>query len=281
VIICRRCGRKNQDDDQFCGQCGAFLEWEEETGREGPEAEPGQPALSGTEPVSVGRRSCSACGSENPAERAFCQRCGETLTGAPASTRLHPVPSPGGVVARPDASAVLSALLLIVAVMAGLVGVQACVFVSGRGSLSPAASAVPTPTSIPTPPPTARPTPSPTPAVAATPSPSATPEVTPIPPATPTFATPVPVPTDAESAARILVDAWVRDDRGSALLVAEPAVVDELFKSRPSGEFRLQNCPQVGTGQWDCAFNGPGGENLTIRVVAVADGFRVEEFLLR
>lgn len=27
MIICRDCGHENEEDDQFCGSCGAFLEW--------------------------------------------------------------------------------------------------------------------------------------------------------------------------------------------------------------------------------------------------------------
>ncbi|NEE39576.1 hypothetical protein G3M53_81065, partial [Streptomyces sp. SID7982] len=27
MIICRRCGGRNRDSDDFCGSCGAFLEW--------------------------------------------------------------------------------------------------------------------------------------------------------------------------------------------------------------------------------------------------------------
>ena len=34
--ICKRCGFSNIPGDQFCGSCGAFLEWEgQPTGRPG------------------------------------------------------------------------------------------------------------------------------------------------------------------------------------------------------------------------------------------------------
>ena len=34
--ICKRCGFSNIPGDQFCGSCGAFLEWEgQPTGRRG------------------------------------------------------------------------------------------------------------------------------------------------------------------------------------------------------------------------------------------------------
>ena len=38
MIICKKCGMHNADTDDFCGQCGAFLEWEGE--RIEPEAAP-------------------------------------------------------------------------------------------------------------------------------------------------------------------------------------------------------------------------------------------------
>jgi hypothetical protein len=37
-VICRRCGFGNVPGDQFCGSCGAFLEWEGEPAAEGPGA---------------------------------------------------------------------------------------------------------------------------------------------------------------------------------------------------------------------------------------------------
>ncbi len=47
-IICRRCGTANTAGDQFCGSCGAFLEWE------GQPAEPGPAGDSGAEPGPAG-----------------------------------------------------------------------------------------------------------------------------------------------------------------------------------------------------------------------------------
>jgi ribosomal protein L40E len=41
MIICRACGVRNQDGESFCGECGAYLEWEGE--REAPTAAPGPP----------------------------------------------------------------------------------------------------------------------------------------------------------------------------------------------------------------------------------------------
>ncbi len=46
MIICRDCGHENEEDDQFCGSCGAFLEW---TGAKVEEAAP----LQGTQSEGV------------------------------------------------------------------------------------------------------------------------------------------------------------------------------------------------------------------------------------
>jgi len=37
VIICTKCGNRNDDDDGFCASCGAFLEW---SGERTPPSEP-------------------------------------------------------------------------------------------------------------------------------------------------------------------------------------------------------------------------------------------------
>ena len=58
-VICRRCGFANVAGDQFCGSCGAFLEWEGETAAARPRspptpapmtASPGSSALPGQPP---------------------------------------------------------------------------------------------------------------------------------------------------------------------------------------------------------------------------------------
>jgi hypothetical protein len=115
--ICRRCGFANIPGDQFCGSCGAFLEWEGQPTSDAPgqpvppvapssavpvagvgsgDAGTGSPAA-GPAPVAFtpapapapgsGSASsdllrCPACGIANPAGRTFCQSCGATLAAA-------------------------------------------------------------------------------------------------------------------------------------------------------------------------------------------------------
>ena len=43
-VICRRCGFGNVPGDQFCGSCGAFLEWEGESAAEAAPADGAPPA---------------------------------------------------------------------------------------------------------------------------------------------------------------------------------------------------------------------------------------------
>lgn len=40
MIVCTSCGHHNEDDDAFCGSCGAFLEWEGQALTPEPEPEP-------------------------------------------------------------------------------------------------------------------------------------------------------------------------------------------------------------------------------------------------
>ncbi len=60
-IICRRCGTANVPGDQFCGSCGAFLEWE------GQPAEPGPAADSGAAPGPSGSLPPAAAANAAPA----------------------------------------------------------------------------------------------------------------------------------------------------------------------------------------------------------------------
>jgi hypothetical protein len=133
-IICRRCGTANVPGDQFCGSCGAFLEWEgqptEQPASEAatppvtsatlpvppppvpapPAPTPSVPAPSapaGTTPVTpipdaaadaaAGLIRCPVCGIANPASRTFCQSCGTTLAQAAR-------------VVEPDAAAIAAAV---------------------------------------------------------------------------------------------------------------------------------------------------------------------------
>ncbi|MDC7122575.1 zinc ribbon domain-containing protein, partial [Cellulomonas fimi] len=29
MIVCPSCGSRNEDDEQFCGECGNYLDWDE------------------------------------------------------------------------------------------------------------------------------------------------------------------------------------------------------------------------------------------------------------
>jgi class 3 adenylate cyclase len=63
---CPSCGSVNQDDNRFCGHCGAPL-----------------------------AQRCDACGRENPAGDRFCSDCGAPLPNAAPSAR-------SSIAARPD-----------------------------------------------------------------------------------------------------------------------------------------------------------------------------------
>jgi predicted ATPase/class 3 adenylate cyclase len=65
-VECPSCGSANQDDDRFCGDCGAPL-----------------------------AQHCRACGRENPPGKRFCGDCGAPLTNALSSERPATVATPG------------------------------------------------------------------------------------------------------------------------------------------------------------------------------------------
>jgi len=101
-LICRRCGFTNVPGDQFCGSCGAFLEWEGE--QAAPDTAPTVPTAPDVPPVTTpttpyiapqgapsggeGLIRCPACGIANAATRTFCQSCGSRLVEA---RRVAPV----------------------------------------------------------------------------------------------------------------------------------------------------------------------------------------------
>lgn len=103
-LICRRCGFTNVPGDQFCGSCGAFLEWEgEQLESDVPSVTAGADLPPDTTPYTApghGRQSapqgagglirCPACGIANTASRTFCQSCGSKLAEA---GRVAPVTS--------------------------------------------------------------------------------------------------------------------------------------------------------------------------------------------
>jgi hypothetical protein len=118
-LICSKCGFSNVPGDQFCGSCGAFLEWEgvptadpgaaapagsgpladvpvvgpppgagttERPFTPGPVAVPATPppATSAAPAADPGLIRCPACGIANTAGRTFCQSCGTKLPEAAA-----------------------------------------------------------------------------------------------------------------------------------------------------------------------------------------------------
>ncbi len=122
-LICSKCGFSNVPGDQFCGSCGAFLEWEGVAATDpaadpaasasGPQADvpvvgppPGagsterpftpapipvpEPAAAVAAPPGAGLVRCPACGIANPAGRTFCQSCGTKLPDAAAASAATP-----------------------------------------------------------------------------------------------------------------------------------------------------------------------------------------------
>jgi Double zinc ribbon len=108
TILCRRCGAENAAGDQFCGTCGAFLEWEGEA-LEGPLAP--LPVSAAPSAPAAGEVVCHACGRPNPPARTFCQSCGtrlrhEATAGAAASPTARPTPAPPPARPAPGPAAV-------------------------------------------------------------------------------------------------------------------------------------------------------------------------------
>ena len=115
TVVCRQCGTTNTAGDQFCGNCGTFLEWSSEPAEgpapaaAAPDSDPSlanllepRPAdatavVAGVSPApaaprpSPGLVRCPTCGTANEAGKTFCLRCGNKLAGATAATRL-PLP---------------------------------------------------------------------------------------------------------------------------------------------------------------------------------------------
>ena len=121
TVVCRQCGTTNAAGDQFCGNCGTFLEWSSEpvegsapaaavpdgdsslanllerrpadaTATGGAAAGvPSPPSAPSASSASPGLVRCPTCGTANEAGKTFCLRCGNKLAGATAATRL-PLP---------------------------------------------------------------------------------------------------------------------------------------------------------------------------------------------
>jgi len=106
-MLCSRCGFANVPGDQFCGSCGAFLEWEGAPADPAAGNQTGAASTAGGAPGPAGSAAssasvhvggapgpgstpapddellrCPACGIANAASRTFCQTCGAKLTPA-------------------------------------------------------------------------------------------------------------------------------------------------------------------------------------------------------
>jgi double zinc ribbon protein len=147
-VICRRCGVSNTAGDQFCGSCGAFLEWEgDPTDAAAPTSEPAIPAPAATpapqttpsEPLppptivsapSMPGIACPACATLNPTQKVFCQSCGTDLRDAaravggvttPAGTRKTQVEKAAGLPFWLPIVVVIGLLAGVAFVVAGIV----------------------------------------------------------------------------------------------------------------------------------------------------------------
>ena len=128
---CHQCGASVASDEQFCPNCGAFIDplrperaqrddnvisvssdgtYEEfELGEQPPEETPRRSASS--DPSSI---SCPSCGEHNPPSNLHCQECGARLTRAALPTAPRPaVQATSGVRAALAISALLLGVILV------------------------------------------------------------------------------------------------------------------------------------------------------------------------
>ncbi len=157
---CHQCGESVASDEQFCPNCGAFIDpmsptrsqrgdkvisvssdgnYEEFELSEPPAADaPRRPASSGPARATT----CPSCGAKNPPSNRHCQECGARLSRAPMPTAPRPaVQATAGV----RAALAISALLFGVIVVALLFNVF-----NGDGSASPTTLAASGTTTTPT-----------------------------------------------------------------------------------------------------------------------------------
>jgi uncharacterized OB-fold protein len=99
MVVCAKCGNRNLDEAEFCGECGRYLKWgdDEPAAAQVPEkvavaqAEVVQPAPetapvrhatiepTETRALQPGDLICGQCGMGNVPTRKFCSRCGHSL----------------------------------------------------------------------------------------------------------------------------------------------------------------------------------------------------------
>lgn len=159
MIICKKCGTQNTGGDQFCGNCGAFLEWEGEVIAQDPGTTPAVPAepprpvpdpyattVSPPGPVATTTQVvptpagpgpiCGTCGLQNDPGLTFCKRCGAELAAGIVSTEpARPTPDDGSGGSRVPIVPILIGGFAIGVVLIGLV-----LFLGGGGTPGPSAS---------------------------------------------------------------------------------------------------------------------------------------------
>jgi ribosomal protein L40E len=239
-MICTKCGFQNSPGDEFCGNCGTFLEWSGEA--ESPteplaaqptsETPPAQPSPTDitqpvpTPPITQAAGAavvCWNCGRQNPVGRSFCQQCGERLEVAagagavaaagPAGTAVAGAPGGGG--GRRTIAIAIGVIALLL-----LAGGAAAIFMGGLST-----EASPTPTSAALPSDDASPSAEPSPSGSASPSAAGSPSGSPSgptsrptatasptqPPTAPPTPTkpPTPAPTPVNCDASTAPDRWL------------------------------------------------------------------------
>ncbi len=169
-MICRRCGVSNPAGDQFCGSCGAFLEWEgDPSDAHAPEpAAPSEPIAppptTQPEPFPAAQIvsalplpgiTCPSCGTINPTQKVFCQSCGTDLRDAKGGGAAGGATAAGPRSTRATKSGGLPFWLPIVIVIGLLVGVAFVVvgIVMRPTPAPPGATTIPSVTFTPTLPP--------------------------------------------------------------------------------------------------------------------------------
>ncbi len=178
-LICSKCGFSNVPGDQFCGSCGAFLEWEGvaaadsaavqppsdvplvhsrssmDTGTQAPPPVAAPPPAAAAplraDPTATLVR-CPACGIANTPGRSFCQSCGAKLPAAVAKSAsadqiaaavAAPYQSPTqarGAAPDPEASSGRGGILKWLVIVGGLGVIVGIAVVVGGSLLKGAAS---------------------------------------------------------------------------------------------------------------------------------------------